>query len=162
MWAYLHIFILLLYIHPNVGVACVNSVSALKTIKKLSHLDPELYIFLTFERKTLQQAGSVLSLNVFHLTGIQALVLTGRVGQPQLQGHVAALHAGTHSMRQGPPLQRQGATGLQRHNLLWLGDVGHTEPGEVAVEQLVRLTPQNHIVLLQGLIGRRHTHLEAT
>lgn len=108
----------------------------------------EMYIFLTFERKTAQQAGSLLSLDVFHLTGIQTLIPTGRVGQRQLQGHVGALQAGQHCMRQGPPLQLQGATGLHRRNLLRLWDVGHTEPGEVAIDQPVCLTPQNHMVLL--------------
>lgn len=54
-----------------------------------------------------QQAGSLLRLDVFYLTGVQALVLTGGVGQQQLHGHVVALQAGLHTVLQGPPLPRQ-------------------------------------------------------
>lgn len=58
---------------------------------------------VTFERKMPQQAGSLASLDVYHLTGIKTLIPLGRSGQRQLQGHIGALLGGRHSLRQGPP-----------------------------------------------------------
>lgn len=57
-------------------------------------------------------------------------------------------------------LQNQRAAGLHGRQLLRLRDVGHAEPGQVFVDQLVGLAAQHHVVLLQRLAGRGHAHLE--
>lgn len=122
----------------------------------------DLTIFCTSEGETAQQAGSLLGLDVFHLTGVQTFIPTWCVGQQQLQGHVGALWAGLHRLWQGPLLQRQRAAGLHRCYLLWLWGVGQTVPGEITIDQPVRLAPQNHMLLLYGLIGWGHAHLKTT
>lgn len=108
----------------------------------------------------MQPAGPLPGLDVHALAGVMTLILKWCIRQHQLQGDVGTLQSGQHGLRQGPRMEAQWATGLHRRNQLRLRHIGHTEPGEVVVDQLVRLTLQDHIILLQGLIGWRHTHFK--
>lgn len=116
----------------------------------------------TLQGETSQQAGPLLSLDVLHLAGVQALVLTGGTGQLQLQRGVGALRPGTDAAGQRPPLQRQRAAGLHGRRLLGLGHVGHAVPSQEAVEVAVGLAAQDHAVLFQGFAGWRHSHFQAS
>lgn len=141
---------------------------------EIFHIGPKLHDLLhivcvcvcrfrfTLQGETSQQAGPLLSLDVLHLAGVQALVLMGGTGQLQFQCGIGALRSGTDAAGQRLPLQRQRAAGLHGRRLLGLGHVGHAVPSQEAVEVAVGLAAQNYVVLFQGFAGWRHTHLQAS
>lgn len=116
----------------------------------------------TSEGEVSEEAGPLPSLDVLHLAGVHPLVPPRHVGQGQLQGNVGALQPREDSLGQGLLGQGQASTGLHGRDLLWVKLILHTEPGQISIDQPVCLTPQNHLVLLNGLTGWRHTQLQTT
>ena len=115
----------------------------------------------TSEGQAPQHADLLPGFDVLHLADVHALVAPRGAGQGQLQAELGALQAGQSGLGEGMLGQAQRVARLDGRGALRVEGAGQAEPGQVPVEEHVRLAPQNHRLLLDGLAGRRHAELQA-